>query len=111
MHVFWPVHVMVSVPPESTSPVNVPDTLKRHRFPDMSEGADTVFVWGLQDAEILAHSRTDFYVGLVHPANTSPKRTQDPAWHPVPVQTIDRLLEADHSFYQGLAGVDLGESL
>jgi predicted O-methyltransferase YrrM len=74
-----------------------------HRFPDMNEGADTVFVWGLQDATIVAHTRHDFYVGLVHPANTSPKRTQDPAWRAVPVQTIYGLLAADCSFYQGLA--------
>jgi predicted O-methyltransferase YrrM len=82
-----------------------------HRFPDMNEGADTVFVWGLRDAEVLAHGRSDFYVGLVHPANTSPKRTEDPAWHRVPVQTISGLLEADYSFYQGWAGADLAASL
>lgn len=78
-----------------------------HRFPDMNEGADTVFVWGLRDAEILAHVRYDFYVGLVHAANTSPKRTHDPAWHSIPVPTIYGLLEADRAFYQGLAGAGL----
>jgi hypothetical protein len=75
-----------------------------HRFPDMNEGADTVFVWGLRDAEILAHVRHDFYVGVVHAANTSPKRIHDPAWHPVTVERIHGLLEADRAFYQGLAG-------
>jgi glycosyltransferase involved in cell wall biosynthesis len=79
---------------------------REHRFPDMNEGADTVFVWGLRDAEILAHTRHDFYVGLVHPANTSPKRTQDPAWHAIPVETIYGLLAADRSFYQRLTGAD-----
>ena len=74
-----------------------------HRFPDMNEGADTVFVWGLRDAEIFAHIRHDFYVGVVHTANTSPKRIHDPAWQPVLVQTIHDLLKADRSFYLGLA--------
>ena len=77
---------------------------ERHRFPDMNGGADTVFVWGLQYAELHAHSRHDFYIGVVHSANTSPKRTQDPAWHALPVQKIYGLLEADAPFYQGLAG-------
>jgi hypothetical protein len=77
---------------------------ERHRFPDMNEGADTVFVWGLEDAEVVAHARHDFYVGVVHAANTSPKRTHDPAWHPVPVQKIYGMLEADWSFYQNLLG-------
>jgi predicted O-methyltransferase YrrM len=81
-----------------------------HRFPDMNEGADTIFVWGLRDAEVLAHGRHDFYVGVVHPANTSPKRTHDPAWHPVPVQAISDLLAADYSFYEGLAGAEAAAS-
>jgi hypothetical protein len=76
-----------------------------HRFPDMNEGADTVFVWGLRDAAIRTHDRRDFYVALIHPANTSPKRTQDPAWHGVPIQTIHGLIAEDRSFYDGLTCV------
>ena len=73
------------------------------RFPDMNEGADTVFVWGLRDAGVSAHAKYDFHIGVVHAANTSPKRTEDPAWHPIPVQTIYNLLETDQFFYQSLA--------
>ncbi len=72
------------------------------RFPDMNEGADTVFVWGLRDASLCAHDRYDFHIGVVHAANTSPKRTEDPAWRPIPVQMIYNLLEADRAFYQSL---------
>lgn len=75
-----------------------------HRFPDMNEGADTVFVWGLRETTVVAHIHHDFYVGLVHRANTSPKRTHDPSWHPVPIQSIYRLLDADRAFYRDLAG-------
>ena len=28
---------------------------KQHRFPNMNEGADTVFVWNLQNANVWAH--------------------------------------------------------
>jgi predicted O-methyltransferase YrrM len=76
-----------------------------HRFPDMNEGADTVFVWGLRDAEIHVHDRHDFYVGLVHPTNTSRKRTHDPAWHPVDMEIIHGLLKTDRAFYEGLPRV------
>ena len=74
-----------------------------HRFPEMNEGADTVFVWGLRDVEISAHIRHDFYIGVVHAANTSPKRIHDPAWHAVDIETIHGMLEADRPFYQNLA--------
>jgi len=70
----------------------------------MNGGADTLFVWALQDVELVGHARHDFYIGVVHAANTSPKRTQDPAWHTLPLQTIHGLLGADASFYQNLAG-------
>jgi predicted O-methyltransferase YrrM len=75
-----------------------------HRFPDMNEGADTVFVWGLRDAAILAHMRHDFYVGIVHAGNTSPKRTHERAYHPVSTRTVCGLLAGDCSFYHGLSG-------
>jgi hypothetical protein len=73
-----------------------------HRFPDLNEGADTVFVWGLRDAIIRAHERRDFFVAVVHPGNTSPKRTHDPAWHRVSAHTIHGLIAADRAFYEGL---------
>jgi hypothetical protein len=80
-----------------------------HRFPDMNEGADTVFVWALQDAEVRAHERTDFYVSLVHPMNTSRKHTSDPAWHPVGLDTIHGLLNEDRAFYESLGVGFAGE--
>jgi Methyltransferase domain/Glycosyl transferase family 2 len=74
------------------------------RFPEMDEGADTVFVWGLQDANILQLTNQDFYVGLVHARNTSPKRTNGSGWHALPIERIHGLLKQDLSFYVGVSG-------
>jgi len=68
----------------------------------MNEGSDTVFVWGLRDANVRALEKSDFYVAIVHPRNTSPKRTNDPAWHSIKVQKIRSMIESDSSFYQRL---------
>jgi len=72
---------------------------QRHRFPELNEGADTVFVWGLHDATVASLPNHDFYVGIVHPRNTSPKRTGGYGWHPLPVERIHDLLNRDLSFY------------
>jgi glycosyltransferase involved in cell wall biosynthesis len=73
---------------------------EQHRFPEMNEGWDTVFVWGLTDTNVLPLSNHTFYVGTVHPHNSSPKRTDSLGWHAFPVQEIHRLLREDWSFYE-----------
>jgi predicted O-methyltransferase YrrM len=70
-----------------------------HRFPDMNEGADTIFIWGLTDAEIVALPDERFYVAIVHAANTSPKRTDGPGWDALGVRDIRALLGEDWEFY------------
>ena len=77
------------------------DVWVQHRFPDLNEGADTVFVWSLTHTPILALSKHTFYVATVHPQNTSPKRTHSFGWHPFPVEEIRRLLQEDWVFYKG----------
>lgn len=72
----------------------------RHRFPDRNEGADTVFVWGLTDAGVVSLPDHRWLVGIVHSGNTSPKRTGDPAWHPLPADDVRKLLAADLSLYE-----------
>ncbi len=68
---------------------------EQHRFPDMNEGADTVFVWGLQDANIVAHADNRFYLAIVHPGNTSPKRINDPSWQPRSLSQVQSLMGDD----------------
>ena len=67
----------------------------------MNEGADTVFVWNLQNANVLAHQDHTFYVATVHAHNTSPKRPGTSRWRPLSSQDIRCLLDNhDWSFYQ-----------
>jgi hypothetical protein len=65
----------------------------------MNEGADTIFIWGLTDAEIVALPDERFYVAIVHAANTSPKRTDGPGWDALGVRDIRALLGEDWEFY------------
>jgi predicted O-methyltransferase YrrM len=74
----------------------------RHPFPDMNEGADTAFVWGLNGAGVVSLSNNGWMVGIIHSGNTSPKRTEDPAWHSLPTKEIHRLLNSDISLYDTL---------
>jgi hypothetical protein len=74
----------------------------RHPFPDLNEGDDTVFVWGLKDAHVLPLSNNRFLVAMIHSSNTSAKRTDGPAWHPLPAEEVHNLLGGDHSWYQHL---------
>ncbi|MDQ6867045.1 MAG: glycosyltransferase [Pseudomonadota bacterium] len=51
-------------------------------FPEVSVGEDTRFVMAARDARIHALADNRFFIGLVHPANTSPKRVRDARWQP-----------------------------
>ena len=74
---------------------------ERHRFPNMNEGADTTFVWNLQNVNVRAHPDHTFHVGTVHSHNTSPKRTETIGWHPLSSEEIRRFLnDEDWSFYE-----------
>jgi Glycosyl transferase family 2/Methyltransferase domain len=72
----------------------------RHQFPNMNEGADTSFVWGLNDAGIVSHTDSRWMVGIVHSGNTSPKRTSDPAWRSLPPEEVGNLLGPDILLYE-----------
>jgi hypothetical protein len=74
---------------------------EQNRFPDMNEGADTVCVWNLQNANVIAHQDNTFFVGTVHAHNTSPKRTETSGWRTLSGQDIRGLLDSqDWSFYE-----------
>jgi hypothetical protein len=74
---------------------------EEHRFPDLNEGWDTMFVWGLTDANVVPLANHTFYIGTVHRHHSSPKKTDSLGWHTFPVQEIRRLLRATWSFYEG----------
>lgn len=77
---------------------------EEHRFPDMNEGADTVFVWNLQNVKVLAHQDHTFFVATVHSQNTSQKHTETCGWRPLSTEVIRKLLDdQDWAFYEGFA--------
>jgi len=81
------------------------DFWRNRRFPDMNEGGDTVYVWGLEPNEVAALADNRFYVATVHPGNTSPKRTDGRSWHPLRTEDIRALVdEEDWGFYESLGG-------
>jgi glycosyltransferase involved in cell wall biosynthesis len=73
---------------------------QRNRFPDVSEGEDTRFVWADRSAGVCVLTDSSFYVATVHPRNTSPKRTGDSRWRTLPVAKIRELLNSDWPFYE-----------
>lgn len=75
----------------------------RNRFPEIQVGEDTRFVWSPRARNAVPTPDSDFYVALVHAANTSPKSLAGPYWRPHPVGEVHRLLGGDLNFYRGLA--------
>ena len=75
---------------------------RQYRFPEIDEGEDTRFVWSIPAAAIVPLPDSRFYVATVHDANTSPKRTADPRWQPLPTSEIREILgEGWESFFGG----------
>jgi hypothetical protein len=76
---------------------------EQHRFRDMNEGADTVYVWNLAGARVFALHNHNFYVATVHPHNTSRKRTESSGWRALPSPQVRSLFhDEDRSFYGSL---------
>jgi glycosyltransferase involved in cell wall biosynthesis len=48
---------------------------QRNRFPNLNVGEDTQFVWATTGTRVAMLENPDFYVAMIHPANTSPKRS------------------------------------
>jgi hypothetical protein len=62
---------------------------ERHPFPNASHALDTTWLWrGAAPRRVLALADSRFYVGIVHPGNTSPKRMAGPWWERRPVEEV-----------------------
>lgn len=72
----------------------------RNPFPDINVGEDNRFVWSSHSKKVIALQDNRFYVGLIHPGNTSPKRTTGNRWHPYPSERIRNLIGEDLIFSQ-----------
>jgi glycosyltransferase involved in cell wall biosynthesis len=61
-------------------------------FAAVGVGEDTRFVWSPRAAGLAVVPDHTILVGVVHGANTSPKRTRGAYWRPVPLDTIAAVL-------------------
>jgi len=73
---------------------------RQNPFPEIDVGEDTRFVWGKTGARIHTLDDHSFYVAIIHPGNTSPKRTADRRWVSRPVEEIFRILGDQRAFYE-----------
>jgi glycosyltransferase involved in cell wall biosynthesis len=73
------------------------------RFPDVTEGEDTRFVWSDRGSRVLQLDDPSIYAATVHSLNTSPKRTSDSRWRSWPIDAIRELLSEDWQFYKDWA--------
>jgi Glycosyl transferase family 2/Methyltransferase domain len=69
-------------------------------FPDSSLGLDTAYLWQGRPKRVGTLADPSFYVGMVHPANTSRKDVHDAWWHAHPVSEIASLMGPDWEAYQ-----------
>jgi hypothetical protein len=75
------------------------DLWLRRPFEALSSGEDARFVRRAASARVLTLARDDFCVGIIHRANTSPKRTSGPGWRPWDANEVKRWMGADLEFY------------
>jgi ADP-heptose:LPS heptosyltransferase len=71
---------------------------EKHAFPDLSVGEDTRFIASARSARIAVLDDNRFFVGRIHPGNTSPKRVHDARWQ---ARSIDDLRSSVGSDWEG----------
>ncbi len=74
----------------------------KNQFPHVDEGEDTRFVWSNQSKKMLSLQDNTFYVALIHPNNTSPKRTTDSRFQSQPLDLFINLVGKDWPYYNVL---------
>ncbi len=76
---------------------------ERHPFPEVDVGEDSRFLWSDRAARVAICPDNTFVIGLVHPANVSPKKTDGVWWREVPSAEIEDRMGADFRVYRGSA--------
>jgi O-antigen biosynthesis protein len=74
---------------------------ERNHFAHVGVGEDTRFVWNPRTGTPLVLADHRFFVGIIHPTNTSPKVTRGTYWRRRPVSEVQKLLGDDWAFYAG----------
>jgi uncharacterized protein YbcV (DUF1398 family) len=70
---------------------------QRCPFPDTSHSIDTQYLWHGPSKQVAALDDPSFYVGIIHPGNTSTKHTSNSCWRPCPSTEVEALLGDDVS--------------
>lgn len=68
---------------------------RENPFPNINVGEDTRFVWGGNPRKMIALADASFYVAMIHPGNTSQKRTGDSRYRPVAAHRIRQIMGGD----------------
>jgi glycosyltransferase involved in cell wall biosynthesis len=84
------------------------DFWRRNPFPDTSMGIDCRLLWSGSPKRLLALERDEFFVGIMHPGNTSPKDTSHHVWTPLAGESIRALLGDDARRYLAPAECAVG---
>jgi hypothetical protein len=77
---------------------------QRRGFPPLATGEDTRFVWSREASNALVLPDHRYFVGLVHPGNTSRKQTGGSCWRPAQVEEVRRVLGSDFEPFLAAAG-------
>jgi glycosyltransferase involved in cell wall biosynthesis len=75
---------------------------ERHRFAEIDAGEDTKFVWDIAGSRFSRMADSSFYVGLIHPGNTSGKNVAGPRWERRPLEEVTNRIASDRAFYATL---------
>ena len=70
---------------------------REHHFPNINIGEDTRFVWGARARRMLALEDSSFFVAIIHPGNTSVKRTGDARYQAKSPAEVRELLGDDRA--------------
>jgi glycosyltransferase involved in cell wall biosynthesis len=68
---------------------------RRNPFPLVNVGEDSRFMWANVPKRVVAHDDRRFFVGTVHPANTSRKDTRGHRWRRCRVEVLNALMQND----------------
>lgn len=75
----------------------------RNPFPGINVGEDSRFLWSNKTKKIVALRNRNFFVGIIHPQNISPKRTDDSRWVRHDLQAVRETVGQDWAFYEKLS--------
>jgi glycosyltransferase involved in cell wall biosynthesis len=67
---------------------------RRNPFPPVGVGEDSRFVWASVSKKILALDNPTFFVGIIHPGNTSTKQTYGSRWWTYSTVAVHALMTA-----------------